>query len=406
MCDTKVDDFIGRRFGKNNQVTVVTKGVVSGEYIVQCSECAKDPELFGDGTFRVRKFDLINRSTGCGCAKRVVWTERQQRVRIARVCIDKNIEFISFVGEYKGVQSRLNIRCLVDGNTWEVSVSNFISGGIGCPKCAAKAVGTRSTKQDSIMIDSFKATGAFIDGTTFWRSARRGTNGLGGYWKYTCPVCSNDEYVRAGVCSGVFEAKFCSLQRGAHACRCTKLYRWTKQQREYQVNKIIRDEGLNYRFIGFVSSSSTNRSRIKILCEDHGEEFTPTIASFVGGTRCPSCAATGYDPNKAGTLYILKISNKGSLGFTGFGVSNVITDRLKTHRKTFSDNGCTLLEFKLFVGSGREVVDMESFIKDNFECCGQNLDGFRREATHFDRYEDVVATALTTLQEVKGHANL
>jgi hypothetical protein len=46
-------------------------------------------------------------------------------------------------------------------------------------------------------------------------------------------------------------------------------------------------------------------------------------------TGCPSCSVGGFDPNKPGWLYLLKHENWGLLQV---GISNVIEDRLQTHK--------------------------------------------------------------------------
>ena len=81
-----------------------------------------------------RVVNLVNDGSGCpqcGGVKR--WAEEE---RIEQINSLENIEFISWADWYKGSRSKANVRCEVDGFEWSVSVSNLVSSGTGCPKCA------------------------------------------------------------------------------------------------------------------------------------------------------------------------------------------------------------------------------------------------------------------------------
>ena len=59
------------KFGKDNQLTVVGwSGKCSTNiiYLLHCSECAKDTELFGEGYFKSLKSNLTKSQIPCGCA--------------------------------------------------------------------------------------------------------------------------------------------------------------------------------------------------------------------------------------------------------------------------------------------------------------------------------------------------
>ena len=397
------DDFIGRTFGENNQVEVVGWfGERRGNgklYTVKCSECTKDPELFGDGYFKSTKSHLLAGSIPCGCSKKVAWSEAQQLIRVQRVCVKKNIRFISAIDGFKGNKSVLRLECLQDGHVWETSFDSLINSSSGCPVCGHERISKCNLKPDHIMVESFMASCSFADGTVFWRSDRLDSLGYRGFWKYSCPHCSSDEYVSEGLCSGVFEGRSNNLQLGKLTCRCSKTYRWTREQREYQVQQIIDDEGLEYDFIGIVGEYKGANTQLRLWCREHSEEFNPSIVNFIiAGTRCPSCAQHGFDPNKPSHLYVLEV--KGSYNsFTGYGISNDITTRFRAHRKTLSDGSYDVIKCMLFEGSGREILDMENKIKQTFKNLPQELKGFKREATYAHYYSDVVALALTTLKE-------
>ncbi len=81
-----------------------------------------------------RVVNLVNDWVGCpqcGGVKR--WAEEERIEQINKL---ENIYFISWVDGYKNCYSKANVRCMKDGFEWSASVSNLVSSGSGCPKCA------------------------------------------------------------------------------------------------------------------------------------------------------------------------------------------------------------------------------------------------------------------------------
>ena len=71
---------------------------------------------------------------GCPqCAGNRRWTADERVEQINKL---ENIEFVSWVDGYKGAHSKANVKCEIDGFEWVPSVSNLVSNGRGCPKCA------------------------------------------------------------------------------------------------------------------------------------------------------------------------------------------------------------------------------------------------------------------------------
>lgn len=73
-------------------------------------------------------------------------------------------------------------------------------------------------------------------------------------------------------------------------------------------------------------SYTTARSKVTIICPEHGE-FQQSAFKHYSGQGCPDCAATGFDPSKPASLYYLSI-----LGGTAYkiGVTNrSIEDRME-----------------------------------------------------------------------------
>ena len=75
--------------------------------------------------------------------------------------------------------------------------------------------------------------------------------------------------------------------------------------------------------------AGSSRKKLKWKCEEgHIWETHPN--SRLAGHGCPSCAATGFDPNKDGWLYFLEHDDWELLQI---GITNVPDNRLKRHKK-------------------------------------------------------------------------
>ena len=168
-------------FGNNNHLTVVgwsgqrnrSDGRLGDKYyIVHCSQCAKDPELFGEGYFRTLKFSLFKKKPQipCGCAKHFHWTEEQYKTLCRRKLNSQGLEFIGWDGEYKKHVTKVKILCPKHGDITGTTVGNIacLSNRKGnCKKCGDEHASKTRTKEEDYFINTFMTTGIFEDGTTF-----------------------------------------------------------------------------------------------------------------------------------------------------------------------------------------------------------------------------------------------
>lgn len=388
-------DFIGSRFGDDLQIEVINKTKKKGRvsYTIKCHACCNDSELFGSAEYNYSKTQLLAGNLPCGCAKNVHWTSEQYLTRIRRQCTKSNCSLAEIPSGKINSLTKLALKCNVDGNVWSTTkVAHFLNGTC-CPQCRNTLLSNRNridiyTTQDQLML-----TGKFEDGTRFWRSGRVDHQGSLQYWHYSCPTCSNDKYVKAGVCTGVFEALRTNLIVGKRSCRCSPAYKWTQSQREVQMVGIIDSENLPYQFVGWstLEGYKDSHSKVVLFCEHHGV-FPTGVNSFLNGIRCPSCAKTGYDKNKQGYLYILSISGIVS-SFTGYGITNNIKTRLATHKAKLLQYGYKIVSSRVFTSSGEEVQYIEKLIGKEFPIVPQEVKGFIKEATYSKHYEDVIAFA-------------
>ena len=77
---------------------------------------------------------LVNNRAGCpSCAgvMRRTSTDRERQINSIR-----NIEFVRWPNCYKNCNSKVTVRCLVDGYEWTTSVRAICNNGSGCPQCS------------------------------------------------------------------------------------------------------------------------------------------------------------------------------------------------------------------------------------------------------------------------------
>jgi hypothetical protein len=384
------DSFIGRRFGKSNQIEVICQdGVTSSGhdkvYRVVCHICNLDPELFGDGQFLIAKSSLTRGSTPCACESRVYrWTLAQCKVRVERECSKRNYTFLGFVEDFAGNSTKIKLRCNLDGNEWSnLRASALLTSKVGCRVCANNTISEKNGYTDEHCVEKFFEVGKFPSGTIFGRCKSRGNK-----WKYRCGVCSDDIFVKNGLCSGLFNSSYANLSVGKKSCRCSRAYRWTAQQREFQVKSTLEYEGLKYNFVGWEDNYKNVGSKIVLNCDVHGN-WPVNIHSFLAvGNRCPDCATSGYKKGVDAGFYILKVEGRHS--FIGFGVSNTPDRRLHTHARNLKRAGLKIVATQIFYVTGQQAWNIEQVIKKRFPCNPQDIEGFKTEATYYEYYQEVV----------------
>ena len=80
---------------------------------------------------------------------------------------------------------------------------------------------------------------------------------------------------------------------------------------------IVHDNKYDYSLVKYVN----NNTKIDIICLEHGV-FSQIPASHLRGYGCPSCAISGFDLTKPGTLYYLKITTDLGEPVYKIGITN------------------------------------------------------------------------------------
>lgn len=237
-------------FGDKEQLRVVGwSGRINNirYYILKCSVCSQDPELFGEGYFRTTKARLINlKQTPCGCSKSHLWNKDQYYIRCKRKSIELGYKFCGFVGNWKNSSTRIKMLCEKHGEWDRVTINSLLSGTVGCSKCRIES----RLKPDNIMIASFFDSGAFHPNTKFWRSDRVSNKGQKKYWWMLCPECGQ---------SG--EGEIGNFQRGSRCCQCS-----SQRQTESYINLIKDHDNIIAIKFGIANNASIRLQSQNSLC--------------------------------------------------------------------------------------------------------------------------------------------
>lgn len=227
------DERSGEVFGEKGQVVVLGWTCRNGSgrklYLVHCTECAKDKELFGDGVFSSYRNNLVKGQVACGCSKKPLWSKEQLTVRLKRKADALGYTFISFSEEYNKALTKISISCSNHG-VWEgTAACNFLSGQSGCPKCATESrvskLSVHNTKPDDYFISKFYETGEYDNVNNFKKVyIDEGAEYSRHMWSYTCGDCGLDTTSYAHV-----------LLSGGKSCDCS-----SRSQKEAYI-KLLKD---------------------------------------------------------------------------------------------------------------------------------------------------------------------
>ena len=349
--------------------------------VVYCPICAKDTELYKDGLFMGDSQYKRNKILPCGCGKSFKYNEDQCITLIKRE-LPAGITFVKFVdGFNKGTHSPVKLFCVEHGE-FSCYLSDIRSRDTPCSKCS----GTYKPTGDEYIqhVNSLYKTSGF----TFKRSDRTDHRGFKTYLDYMCPICSNDEYVQHGLCSGVFQLAQTQVNGVTKSCRCSSRYSWKQSHIEYQIKKIIKDEGLKDSFVCFKTPYIKNTTKFIRLCSEHGE-YETSIKNFKSRRDgCSLCYKARFNPQKSAYVYLVRWYGFGE-EYLKFGITNreVLARVKEQHSK--SDLDYEILSSYYFQ-DGAKAEHLENIIKQNFEtsvCSPSFMRNGYTETTHISNYE-------------------
>jgi hypothetical protein len=217
---------------------------------------------------------------------------------LSAMALADGLKFIGWVEKYEHARSKIVLNCPTHGDI-VVNYDGFMKRGTRCIRCIARP-GKSSSFRESQIRELIEPEGfEFIGWEGQYKNAL--TKAI-----VKCPT------------HGEWSVTIDSLVHHGRRCPiCARKYLIPQAERESQLSSIAVVEGLT--FVGWETTYAGCNSRAIIGCPLHGE-WCVAITSFVSdGRRCPSCAKTGYDPAKPGTLYALLSACES---FIKIGISN------------------------------------------------------------------------------------
>lgn len=276
-------------------------------YLLECSICSKDKELFPDGSLRGYKGNLERGQQSCGCSPTYKWDERQTKVRIKRRIEGSPVKFHGWVGDtFKGVSTQLKLEDTSLGVCWVSStVTNFLRQKGNPPALTGVQKAGHIDKLFSEFVKNLPDKECYKPN---YENSK--------YVYYYCPICKEDELVKKGLCTGIFNVLKPTVKRGGKPCRCSQSFSFTKRQREYLVKEKIREKGGT--FIGWEKEDSYTWDALVKWCCKEGHECSTIVNSIMRGTGCGTCfkkdtGMYGFYKNKTkykDTLYVISFNDE------------------------------------------------------------------------------------------------
>ena len=260
------------KFGEDRQLEVIgwSKKLRDNKYyILMCSVCAQDSELFGEGYFKVLKSSLVRGNSPCGCSKKHSWSSEQYAIICSRKAESLGYKFLRFEGVWKGNNTKITMFCKKHGEWSTGSIKHLVRLGTGCPECRNESYGDTNRKDDNVMVEAFLSSGGFHPDTKFWRSDRISSIGTKIYWFLLCPECGE-----------IGESQGGSLNLGKCPCACSM-----QRQREGYINLITGTTG-EIIAIKFGISRDSNQRREQQNSKSMYEIIKHSIYIFPSVQQC------------------------------------------------------------------------------------------------------------------------
>ena len=125
-------------------------------------------------------------------------------------------------------------------------------------------------------------------------------------------------------------------------------------------------------------------SKISYECKVCGCKNSASVDNLIKGRDCPSCAITGFNPNKKGYFYIQQLGGRFS-GLVNIGITNKLEQRLKTHAKTAKKHDLEIIKVDhIEFNNGYEAQALEATIKRELENFYIPAEGFKTETFVFE----------------------
>lgn len=314
-------------------------------FIMSCSICSKDTELFHEGDIVGNRHQLRTHKF-CGCAVKYVWSERQNILRATRKCKELGIKFKGWDGEYKGVETKVKVRH-PDSN---------------CDYCGSKLHMFLKWTTDELA-----RFAGIPDNLVTKAGGKLKVLGFSGSYSgnnkqvlVTCSICSQDKELFPSP----FKSTLWELRVGKYPCICDYGYKsWSKH--EYQVRIKRKLAGLPVTWDGVLPDNPCAATKIKLTYHHHPLHpwdttsldylFHSTKLENYGCARCAEGIYGYYDTKRKDddTLYIMLFDDS----YIKIGRSFQIDRRLAELKV---DSGASEVRIlKVFKGNHEFIYEVE-----------------------------------------------
>lgn len=246
------------------------------------------------------------------------------------VVAKEGITILGFVGTWKGIITKLICHCDTHGQWESTNIEKFLRG-TSCRKCRFKYSDVlpeiwELARKPQLKLDKETKNKLKIlfPLAKFVKSEKKDSTGRLSYLDYGCKICSNDEFVKEGLCTGIFTSRRGDLLKGVGSCRCSKSYQYSNEQREYQIKNKIEKEDLPYTFLSWDLTRKCRGRAIFLSCKKHGTFQSSDQNFLLKNLGCPSCK--GQNQNEGYINSVL--GGKGVIALK-FGIAKNSEFRLK-----------------------------------------------------------------------------
>lgn len=236
------------------------------------------------------------------------------------------------------------------GHEWSAAVTHLLNSGSACPKCSyeSRAINRRTD------IRGLTETLSMLPNLSF-------VGWVDGYRNKSSKVimrCDSGHTWTTSVSSLIHQntrCPKCAIKTGADGRRADQ---------GFVLDKLSALPDM--RFVRWDCGRYENiYSKVTMICSAGHEWSTSVVCLIRMKTGCPSCAKSGYDPTKPGTLYALRHVGGAHIKI---GISNTYKRRLVELRRG------TPFEFEVFhihhCDDGHIIRELEKMFHSHFESSG------------------------------------
>ena len=270
-CDEKNIEFI--KFYNDGNTYVNNKTYL----VLKCKKCGN--------IWHTTSYDkLITCGRGCpNCASNKKMTEDEIIIKINEICEEKNFTFMGFNGNFKGINSKLRLRCNKCGEEWGTTTyNNLRKTDRNTHTCGRKnPISVPSILNDRKAIDLInkRLHNTSLEFVSF------GSDGYVGR-------LSTKVILKCKKCGKTNEYSYRTCISNSPKCKMCETKKFSNDSAIGRIQK--KCKSLNYTFLGFNNKNNEYNGKntyLLLKCNKCGEVWgTTTFASFYRNViKCPGC---------------------------------------------------------------------------------------------------------------------